>query len=130
MSGGIDEKEVRELRDVVDGFGVGTSVACAPTIDFNMKLVEIEDKDGKLVPRAKRGDLSGAKDVHRDPSTMKDTLVRSESRVPKGEVSLLSPMIREGRVVKRFSTIEELRANLARRLRSVKAHEPTVALQF
>jgi len=130
VSGGIDEKEVRELHDVVDGFGVGTSVACAPSIDFNMKLVEIEDKDGKLVPRAKRGDLSGAKDVHRDPSTMKDTLVRLGSRVPKREVSLLSPIIRGGKVVKRFSTIEELRGNLARRLKSVKAHEPTVALQF
>jgi nicotinate phosphoribosyltransferase len=130
VSGGIDEKEVSELRDVVDGFGVGTSVACAPTIDFNMKLVEIEGRGGKLVPRAKRGDLSGAKDVHRDPATMTDTLVRRGEKVPKGKVSLLSPLIREGRVVRRFSSVEELRNKIAKRLELVKNHEPTVALQF
>ncbi|MGA1974621.1 MAG: nicotinate phosphoribosyltransferase [Conexivisphaerales archaeon] len=130
VSGGIDEKEVRELRDVVDGFGVGTSVACAPSIDFNMKLVEIQDAEGKFVPKAKRGDLAGAKDVHRDLSTMEDSLVRAGKRPAKGKVSILAPLIRDGRIVKRFCTVEELRENLARRLRSVKAHEPRVALQF
>ncbi len=130
VSGGIDEREVTELRDVVDGFGVGTSVACAPTIDFNMKLVEIERKEGKPVPRAKRGDLSGAKDVLRNPSTMKDTLVRRGERPAKGEVSLLTPLIRDGRVVRRFSSIEELRSEMAKRLAAVRAREPTVALRF
>ena len=130
VSGGIDEKEVADLRDVVDGFGVGTSVACAPTIDFNMKMVEIEGKGGKMVPRAKRGDLSGAKDVQRDPATMEDFLVRSGKPLPKGRISLLSPLIRDGRVVRRFLSIDELRERQAERLASVREHEPTVELRF
>jgi nicotinate phosphoribosyltransferase len=129
-SGGIDEKEIRELKEVVDGFGVGTSVACAPTIDFNMKLVEIEGAGGKLVPKAKRGDLAGAKDVHRDPATMRDTLTRAGSRLPKGEVSLLTPLMRKGKVIREFSRMEELRSKLKERLKSVEAHPPTVALSF
>jgi hypothetical protein len=61
---------------------------------------------------------------------MKDTLVRRGERPAKGEVSLLTPLIRDGRVVRRFSSIEELRSGMARRLAAVKAREPTVALRF
>jgi nicotinate phosphoribosyltransferase len=58
-SGGLGEEEVRALRDVVDGFGVGTSLSNAPTIDYALDLVEVEG-----VPFAKRGKWSGRKQVY------------------------------------------------------------------
>ncbi|HEX9204590.1 MAG TPA: nicotinate phosphoribosyltransferase [Candidatus Deferrimicrobiaceae bacterium] len=58
-SGGLGEEEVRALRDVVDGFGVGTSLSNAPTVDYALDLVEVEG-----VPFAKRGKWSGRKQVH------------------------------------------------------------------
>ncbi len=49
-SGGLDEHTLAKLADVYDGFGVGTAVADAPTMDFALKIVEV---DG--IPRAKVG---------------------------------------------------------------------------
>jgi nicotinate phosphoribosyltransferase len=56
VSGGLDEDEIRELRPVVDGYGVGTAISNAPVINLALDIVEIEGR-----PMAKRGKLSGAK---------------------------------------------------------------------
>lgn len=56
VSGGLKEKDIEELYNLVDGFGVGTSISNAPVIDFSLDIVEI---DGK--PISKRGKLSGKK---------------------------------------------------------------------
>jgi len=50
VSGGIDEEEIISLRDIVDSFGVGTSISNAPVLDLAMDIVEIESR-----PMAKRG---------------------------------------------------------------------------
>jgi nicotinate phosphoribosyltransferase len=55
-SGGLGEEEIRSLRDVADGFGVGTSLSNAPTLDYGLDIVEVEG-----VPFAKRGKGSGRK---------------------------------------------------------------------
>jgi nicotinate phosphoribosyltransferase len=60
VSGGIGERQIRELNPVVDGYGVGTAISDAPVVDFSMDIVEIDD-----VPLAKRGKPSGAKQVYR-----------------------------------------------------------------
>jgi len=61
VSGGLDERSVSRLAEgPVDGFGVGTSVANAPTIDFSMDIVEI---DGR--PMTKRGKYAGRKQAWR-----------------------------------------------------------------
>lgn len=63
VSGSIDERSIPSLLDAgADGFGVGTSLSNAPTIDFAMDIVEV---DGK--PAAKRGKFGGRKDVQRCP---------------------------------------------------------------
>ncbi len=63
VSGGLDECSVAKLAaGPVDGFGVGTSVSNAPTVDFSMDIVEV---DG--VPRSKRGKYSGRKQAWRCP---------------------------------------------------------------
>src|SRR2546426_2085124 len=63
VSGSVDEKSIPALLEAgVDGFGVGTSLSNAPTIDFALDLVEV---DGK--PAAKRGKFGGRKDLQRCP---------------------------------------------------------------
>lgn len=61
VSGGLDEGSVSRLADgPVDGFGVGTSVSNAPTVDYSMDLVEVRGK-----PISKRGKYAGRKQVWR-----------------------------------------------------------------
>lgn len=61
-SGGIDEEAIRQLNPVCDGYGVGTALSNATTIDFSFDIVEINGR-----PIAKRGKQSGAKTVVRCP---------------------------------------------------------------
>jgi len=70
VSGGISEKDIIELRDIVDAFGVGTSISAAPIIDFALDIVEIEGK-----PIAKRGKRSGGKKVLRCSKCGKDMVI-------------------------------------------------------
>lgn len=66
VSGGLDEAKVRELAAAgANGFGVGTSISNAPTIDFAMDIVE---KGGK--PIAKRGKFAGRKYVFHCPECL------------------------------------------------------------
>lgn len=63
VSGSVDEKSIPALLEAgVDGFGIGTSLSNAPTIDFAMDVVEVEGK-----PAAKRGKFGGRKDLQRCP---------------------------------------------------------------
>lgn len=57
VSGGIDAEAVHELREFVDGFGIGSAVTDANPVDFGLDIVEV---DGE--PISKRGKLSGVKD--------------------------------------------------------------------
>src|SRR2546427_3793651 len=59
VSGSVDEASIPALVEAgVDGFGIGTSMSNAPTIDFAMDIVEVEGK-----PAAKRGKFGGRKDL-------------------------------------------------------------------
>lgn len=61
VSGGLDETIIPKLAAAgADGFGVGTHVSNAPTIDFAMDLVEVEGRTS-----AKRGKFGGRKTVYR-----------------------------------------------------------------
>jgi nicotinate phosphoribosyltransferase len=100
VSGGLDEQDVRDLRDVVDGFGVGSKVASAPPIDFAMDIVE---KEGEFV--AKRGKLGGKKQIYRDWSTLDDMILLSgtEEKVDlEGRGPLLGPVLQDGKIVADF----------------------------
>lgn len=70
VSGGLDLEDMLHLKDIVDSFGVGTSLSTAATLDFSMDIVEM---DGK--PFAKRGKWSGKKWVMRCRKCMKDFVV-------------------------------------------------------
>lgn len=124
ISGGLDEHEVAELRDIVDGFGVGTSVSAAPPVDFSFKVVEV---DGKAV--AKRGDMAGRKQVYRlgyrDVVTLEgsETAARLEHQ---GYRALLRDLIVDGRIVQEFKSIDELRSSVMSRLNELSSAERSV----
>jgi nicotinate phosphoribosyltransferase len=93
-SGGLGPGDLRSLRDVVDGFGVGGYVSNADPVDFALDIVEV---DGE--PAAKRGKLSGAKQAYRTPEGGHH--VGLVGRKAEGE-PLLEPLLRDGEVVRAF----------------------------
>ena len=104
VSGGMDEEDIYELRDLVDGFGVGSCVAGAKPIDLALDIVEM---DG--IPCAKRGKYGGKKQVYRERGEMEDKIVLSPQKSPichyreemKGD-SLLKPIIKDGKIIRKF----------------------------
>jgi nicotinate phosphoribosyltransferase len=100
-SGGVDEYEILHLNPLVDSYGVGTSIANAPVLNFGLDIMEIEGQ-----PVAKRGKWSGAKDVLRCQHC------RATVVVPKGRSGgtctcglerwepLLKPLVAGGRIVR------------------------------
>ena len=120
VSGGIDEEQVRELRDVADGFGVGTSIASAPSIDLSMDIVEI-DRGGGWEPVSKRGKMPGAKQLYRC-SLSEDYLAPLEGSEPP-ECSgggrarpMLEVYMEDGVLVKDLPGVEEIRDYVLRQL--------------
>jgi len=84
------------LRDVVAGFGVGGYISNADPIDFALDIVEVEG-----TPAAKRGKLSGSKQVYRTPDGGHHVgLMRNEG--PADSEALLEPLVRDGDVVREF----------------------------
>jgi nicotinate phosphoribosyltransferase len=94
LSGGLGPNEIRTLRDIVEGFGVGSYISNADPVDFSLDIVEV---DG--TPAAKRGKLSGTKQVYRTPEGG-HTVAMSETDV-EGE-ALLKPVIKNGDVLAQF----------------------------
>ncbi|RLE55853.1 MAG: nicotinate phosphoribosyltransferase [Thermoprotei archaeon] len=127
VSGGIDEEEIKQLRDYVDGFGIGTAIACPPPVDMSMDVVEVYDEvSGKWVPRSKRGKLPGMKQVYRCKECFSDFVVpwgREVSRCSKcgGEVvPLLKKFMEEGQIVERLPTVSEIRSYVLEQLKKVE----------
>src|SRR5438034_9219332 len=78
-SGGVDEYEILALNPVADGYGVGTSIANAPVLNFALDIMEIEGQ-----PMAKRGKWSGAKEVYRRRGTRETVVLPTGRRPPDG----------------------------------------------
>ncbi len=127
ISGGIDEGDIERMNDVVDGYGIGTSVSDAPSIDFNMKIVEVE-KEGRLVPKTKRGDISGRKEVYRSFSDGADIVAPAGFTPPEGYLPLLSKAIENGRLLIQPEGIDEIRKRVASRISWIKEKSPRVRL--
>ncbi len=74
-SGGLDEDDILDLKDIVDAFGVGTAISAARVMDFSLDIVEIE---GKKI--SKRGKKSGAKKVLRCRNCFNDLVVLEDRK--------------------------------------------------
>lgn len=120
VSGGLDEYDIERLRDVVDGFGVGTSISNAPVVDMGLDIVEI---DG--VPAAKRGKNSGAKLLWRCPRCHRSEvapesigaapLCRCEAKME----SLLRPVLRQGKITAKLPSPHDIRKRTLAELENV-----------
>ena len=125
VSGGIDEKEIVELRDIVDAFGVGTSIAMPPSVDISADIVEVFE-DGAWKPVTKRGKLPGAKQVYRKRPGLNDivTLLEKPGDIPDGYTPLLRKYIDNGELVESLPDINTIRNYVLEQLREVP--EPRV----
>lgn len=94
-SGGLGPNDLRELRDVVEGFGVGGAITSAPPVDFALDIVE---REGESI--SKRGKLPGVKQVYRTPEGGHHVAL-ADCDGENGE-ALLEPLIVDGEIVREF----------------------------
>lgn len=118
VSGGLDPKSVGELSEAgADGFGVGTSVSNAPTIDFALDIVEAGGK-----PVAKRGKLGGRKSVWRCDNCLIEQVRLHNGQGPKcprcGQETrpLLEPLLKNGRLAGELPKPSEIRDRVLQQL--------------
>jgi len=111
VSGSVDETSIPALLDAgVDGFGVGTSLSNAPTIDFAMDIVEV---DGK--PAAKRGKFGGRKDLQRCPKDgTYEVGVKTCPACGSRMTSAYTQYLDQGRAVSALPSLSEIRERTAR----------------
>lgn len=95
-SGGMGPESIGELRDIVDGFGVGGHMTDADPLDFALDIVEREGE-----PAAKRGKLDGRKQVYRTPDGGHH-IGLADHEGPEGGEQLFEPLIRDGKIVREF----------------------------
>ncbi|NLV08546.1 nicotinate phosphoribosyltransferase [Halomicrobium mukohataei] len=95
-SGGLGPRELARLSGVVEGFGVGGYVSNADPVDFALDIVEVEGE-----PAAKRGKLTGTKQVYRTPDGGHHVGLADRDG-PAGGEALLEPLVRDGTVVREF----------------------------
>lgn len=121
-SGGLNERNIQALIEAgADGFGVGTSVSNAPTVDFALDIVEVEGK-----PLAKRGKLAGRKDVFRCSGCLLD-IVQPFSKAPPicprcgGDMeSMLRPLILGGKPVASPPSVDEIRGRVLEQIKRLE----------
>lgn len=125
VSGGINEKKLVELRDIVDAFGIGTSIASPPCIDISADIVEILS-DNKWKPVAKRGKLPGAKQLYRKRPGLNDYIgLLNRSNPPSPDYKpLLVKYIENGKIIRKLPSLKEIREYVLEQLKEVDEPVP------
>jgi len=114
VSGGLSLDDVINLKDLVDAFGVGTSIAGAEPVDFALDIVE---KEGKFV--AKRGKRGGMKQIYRDWSTLEDEVRLFNDKPPEGKEPLMQKYIENGKII-RESDMEAARKLVLKQMEVIR----------
>lgn len=121
VSGGLDEESVKVLGEAgAEGFGVGTAVSNAPTVDFAMDIIELE---GRLV--AKRGKLSGKKQVWRCPQCLVDEVLPFKAPQPKcpecgtKTQPMLKQLIEKGKIVGDLPKPKDIRQRVLEQIKKL-----------
>jgi len=120
-SGALNEEAIIKLSKAgADGFGVGTRISNAPTINFALDIVE---KEGK--PVAKRGKYGGLKRVWRCQKCRSDlvSVIKSEEnpKCPKCNntmMPLLKPLIENGKIVAELPHPKKIREKVVEQLKN------------
>jgi nicotinate phosphoribosyltransferase len=120
VSGGISEEDIKPLLDAgVDGFGVGTAISSAQTIDFAMDIVSVEG-----LPKAKKGKYGGKKTVYKCENCLeyyvlkegeKPTLCNCSGKLKNAAV----PIIKNGKIVYEFKEPGKVREYVLEQLKKV-----------
>ena len=123
-SGGIDEHQMARLNPLVDAYGVGTTIANAPVLNFGLDIMEIAG-----APMAKRGKQSGAKAVYRCRACGATIVVPAPRAVDRcacgGEwENLLRPLIRDGRLARDLPPPRTIREHVLDQLQRVPLELP------
>lgn len=123
ISGGLDEEDVLELRDVADGFGVGTSIAFPPSVDISMDIVEVKEGD-RWIPRSKRGKLPGAKQLYICSTNERYVLPWLSSPPTCKDGSIAKPMLMKqmeaGKIVAQSRSLHEIRSYVIDQLKTLE----------
>ncbi len=122
VSGGISEKAVIELRDVVDMFGVGTAITHPPHVDMSMDIVEVM-RNGEWLPISKRGKLPGAKKVYRC-DVLNYEIVPWNEKSSKCTEDVFIKWLDEGKLVRKLPSPHELRKYVLEQLKKVPEPNP------
>ncbi|MEF8879368.1 MAG: nicotinate phosphoribosyltransferase [Candidatus Thermoplasmatota archaeon] len=120
VSGGINEESIKQLVDEpVDGFGIGTSISSASTINYAMDLVAIEDK-----PLAKRGKYSGRKKVYRDKKDLLNYYVTPwNDDAPKDFKPMLKKYLDNGEKTEEMPNPQKIRNYVLKQLENINETE-------
>lgn len=121
VSGGVDEDVIMHLKDVADGFGVGTSIAFPQSIDLSMDIVEVEGE-----PRSKKGKWPGKKILYRCWNCFEDYIMlhgREMDKCPKCSSKveqMLKPVVLRGKLVYEERSPREIREYVLKQLELLK----------
>lgn len=125
VSGRLEEDAMAGLNRVVDGYGIGTAVACPPLIDFSAKIVEVTNGKNREF-RAKRGGLGGSKAVYRSDG-FRDFVQLKGLKEPPGAEPMLRPLLKNGRIVRSIESPDEVRRRVVRDLGRLESTQPSVS---
>jgi len=120
VSGGLDEDNVSDLKNIVDAFGIGTAISGASVIDFSLDIVEIE---GEKI--AKRGKMSGVKKVLRCSSCFSDKVVLENRKASNYKCDKCNSVykeifidaIKDGKILYDFQSASNIRENVMKQYR-------------
>ena len=117
VSGGLDEFSLPELNPQVNGYGIGTSLSNAPTINFSLDIVEIE---GKLI--TKKGKIAGKKEIFECQRCAARTVVLSDNDEVKCQCghkmeTLTKPIMKKGELIDKTENVEKIRNRVISQLR-------------
>jgi len=124
-SGKLDEESIGRLNTIVDGYGVGTSVAYPPVVDLSAKIVEVSE-GSKRAFMAKRGGLGGRKAVHRSPG-FRDYVSLDGSQKPNRAAPMLKPLLKGGKMARAFEDIDAIRGRVKAGLDEVRSAQPSLS---
>jgi nicotinate phosphoribosyltransferase len=121
-SGGLDEHDVTRLVAAgapIDAFGLGTRIdtsADAPSLDMVYKLVRVDGRDVLKLSAGKESWV-GPKAVHRfvgaDGRFAGDRLAAADEPIPPGAMTLLSPVMERGELLRPHPALRDIRARAA-----------------
>ena len=126
VSGGLNEYSIKELSKVnVDAFGVGSAIANAPLVDFAMDISAVKVKD-KWKPIAKRGKLSGIKQLYRCNKCKIDIVTLYDSDEPQCPICggkmkpLLVKVMEKGKIIDGLESPEIVKNRIKEQLTNVE----------